>query len=296
MTNSLKPLVKWVGGKRQLLSEIHRLLPPSHPERTYFEPFLGGGAVLFSLLPNRAIVNDVNAELINLYQIVKDQPADLINLVSSYPHEKEFYYRLRDLDRNPVDWQKLTRLEKAARTLYLNRAGFNGLYRVNAKGHYNVPFGRYKTLNFDTQNIWSVYEFLRSTSIEFSSVDYREALTRAKLGDFAYIDPPYDPTNPTSSFTAYTTGGFNRENQIELRQEIDRLTDKGVYVMLSNSATDFVRNEYSGYTVHTVKARRQVNSKGTGRGYVEEIIVTNYDKRGELHRNRAASAVQYPTV
>lgn len=288
MTNLLRPLVKWVGGKRQLLPEITRLLPPTSLKGTYFEPFLGGGAVLFSLEPARAKVNDINVELINLYKVVRAQPSELIELVTSYPHDKDFYYSLRGIDRDADAWRSLTSLEQAARTLYLNRAGFNGLYRVNSKGQHNVPFGSNRHLNFNAQNIRSVSDYLRNNNVVFTSADYREALSTARPGDFVYIDPPYDPITSTSSFTAYASGGFTRQNQVELRKEVDRLTREGVHVMLSNSATDFIKAEYAHYRIHIVKARRQVNSKPTVRGQVDEIIVTNYGETGKLDREGIA--------
>lgn len=275
MEAQLSPIVKWVGGKRQLLPAIHALLP-SDMGGTYFEPFLGGGAVLWSLRPGKAVVNDSNSELINLYEVVRDSPQELLELVGSYRNDPEFFYQLRELDRDIAVFGSLSVVERAARMLYLNRTGFNGMYRVNSKGQFNVPFGRYKTFSIDASNLLGVSSYLKRSEVSLLNGDYRDAVASAQEGDFVYFDPPYDPVSETAAFTAYSADGFTRENQQELFELCVELDRRGVRFMLSNSRTEFIEELYDRFSVSIVSARRSVNSVGSKRGAVEEVLVTNY--------------------
>lgn len=275
---TLKPLVKWAGGKRQLLPQIHAALPTGGYHR-YLEPFLGGGAVLWSLAPQLATVNDLNAELINLYEVVRGEVEGLIGKLSPYRNDEEFFYYLRGLDRDPVAFAQLSPVERAARTVFLNRTCFNGLYRVNAAGQFNAPFGRYKNPRIcDAENLRAVSAYLNKADVTFLNGDYAAAAEVAVAGDFVYFDPPYDPVTTSSSFTGYAAGGFNRSEQIRLKEVCDSLDARGVKFMLSNSATEFIRDLYRDYRVDIVGATRAINSIASKRGKVEEVIVRNYTR------------------
>lgn len=272
---NVKPLLKWVGGKRQLLPEIHAALPAEGFDG-YFEPFLGGGAVLFSLTPHKATVNDLNTELINVYETVRDDVAGLIELLQTYPNEEDFFYEMRSKDRDS-SFAHMTRTERAARTVYLNKTCYNGLYRVNNAGQFNSPFGRYANPAIcDEETLRAVSEYLNSNKVSFNTGDYAAILKDAKEGDFVYFDPPYDPVNPTSNFTGYQSGGFGREDQLRLKGVCDELDAAGVKFLLSNSATDFIQEIYSEYEISIVGATRAINSVASKRGKVDEVLVRNY--------------------
>ena len=277
MTN-LKPLVKWVGGKRQLLPHIHAALPATGYS-TYFEPFFGGGAVLWSLAPHKAVVNDLNAELINLYAVVRDNVEELIAELQDYPNDEEFFYQLRALDRDAEVFAQLSAVKRAARTVYLNKTCYNGLYRVNLAGQFNSPFGRYKNpLICDTKTLHAVSAYLNDNDVAFLQGDFKDAVKTARPGDFVYFDPPYDPVNVTSNFVGYAAGGFGRAQQVELKELCDELSARGINWMLSNSATDFIRELYADYHVDIVGASRAINSVASKRGKVDEVLVRNYDR------------------
>ena len=274
----LKPLVKWVGGKRQLLPQIHAALP-QQGYSTYFEPFFGGGAVLWSLAPEKAVVNDLNMELINLYTVVRDDVEALIAELQNYPNDEAFFYELRAIDRDTTKFALLSGVKRAARTVYLNKTCYNGLYRVNLAGQFNSPFGRYKKpLICDVKTLRGVSEYLNSNEVTFLNGDFKDSVATAQPGDFVYFDPPYDPVNITSNFVGYAAGGFGRNNQVELKELCDDLTDRGVNWMLSNSATNFIRDLYSDYHVDIVGASRAINSIASKRGKVDEVLVRNYEK------------------
>ena len=278
---NVKPLVKWAGGKRQLLPHIHAALPADAPQR-FYEPFIGGGAVLFSLEPARARVNDLNGELINLYEVVRDGVDELIAELAGYPNETEFFYALRAADRDARRFAALSPVERAARTLYLNRTCYNGLYRVNAAGQFNAPFGRYKNPTIcDEGTLRAVHRYFADNDVAFSQGDFAAAVAEAREGDFVYFDPPYDPVNVTSSFTGYQKGGFDRTEQERLKEVCDDLDRRGVKFLLSNSATDFIRELYADYEVGIVGATRAINSVGSRRGKVDEVLVRNYEVRGD---------------
>lgn len=274
MTNAtLLPILKWAGGKRKLSSKIIQHIPKDH--NTYIEPFLGGGAVLLALQPNKAIVNDANTELINVYNTVKTSPEDLIENLRKHEkqHSKEYYYKIRELDRTP-SYKDLENIEKAGRFLYLNKTGYNGLYRVNRKGENNVPYGKYEKPNIVNEiAIRQLSDYLQTNEIQITSTDYQEPLKKAKPGDFVYLDPPYAPLSATSSFTNYTSEGFNLEKQIELRDQCLRLRDKGVRFIQSNSNTPIVHELYKGFRIELVDMGRSINSKPDNRGNLKEALI-----------------------
>ena len=270
------PVLKWVGGKRQLLPEIRSLLPKQI--KSYCEPFVGGGAVLFDLQPKNAIINDINSDLILVYSVIKKDVEGLIKELEKYPNEEKFYYNLRNIDREQEMFNALTDIKKAARVIYLNKTCYNGLYRVNNSGEFNSPFGKYKNPNIvNAPVLRAVSTYFNSSDIVFSSSDFSEIINAVKKGTFVYLDPPYDPVSDTSSFTGYSRGGFTRAQQIQLRECCDSLNERGIKFMLSNSATDFIREQYAAYHIKTVQAKRAINSVATRRGDVDEVIITNYD-------------------
>lgn len=245
---------------------------------SYCEPFVGGGAVLFELQPKKAIINDINSDLILVYTVIKDNVEALIKLLETYPNEENFYYELRNIDRDPTKYDKLSNVEKAARVIFLNKTCYNGLYRVNNAGEFNSPFGKYKNPNIvNAPVLRAVSSYFNSSEITFSSNDFALVLERLRKGTFVYLDPPYDPISDTSSFTGYFKGGFSHEQQIQLRECCDRLNSRGIKFMLSNSATDFIKEQYANYHITTVQAKRAINSVATKRGDVDEVIITNYE-------------------
>lgn len=276
----VKPFLKWAGGKRQLLPEILKYLPKNIGKTTYFEPFLGGGALLFELQPKQAIVNDSNRELINCYRVIKDNVEELIEVLKVHKakNSKEYFDYLRERDRLK-QYNKFSDIQKAARIIYLNKTCYNGLFRVNSKGQFNVPFGSYKNPNIlDEAVLRGVNDYLNQKSVTFLNRDFAEAVKDAKKGDFVYFDPPYDPVSNTASFTGYDISGFNQNEQRRLKQVVDELTEKGCNVMLSNSATDFILDLYKDhkYTIETVSATRSINSNALKRGKINEVLVLNY--------------------
>ena len=270
------PVVKWVGGKRQLLEEFEPLLPKRIA--SYCEPFLGGGALLFNLQPATAYVNDVNIELIQMYEVIRDNVEALISSLEKHKNESVYFYAVRDWDRNKEFYSSLSKIERASRILYLNKTCYNGLFRVNNAGEFNTPFGYYKNPNIiNAPTLRAVSAYFQNANIAFSSCDYAEVLEKIPKGTFVYLDPPYDPVSDTANFTGYAKGGFTREEQIRLRECCDKLTQRGIKFMLSNSSTDFIHEQYSKYNIITVNANRAINSVATKRGYVEEVVVRNYE-------------------
>ena len=273
----VQPFLKWAGGKRQLLSQIRPLLPKKF--NCYYEPFLGGSAVFLDQQPAKAVVNDYNSELINCYKVIKDSPDELLEEVSKFENTSECFYQVREMDRND-DFILMSDIERAARIIYLNKTCFNGLFRVNSQGQFNVPFGNYKNPTIaDPAVIRALSRYLNNEGVTFRNADFAMAVADAKKGDFVYFDPPYDPVSDTSSFTGYSLNGFNRREQIRLRDLCDELTARGVKVMLSNSYTPFINELYNAerYTCHTVQARRNINSVASGRGKIDEVLILNYE-------------------
>lgn len=273
-----KPFVKWVGGKRQLLAQFRKLnlYPPELFDiktGRYFEPFVGGGAVFFDLLPEKGFLSDLNKELVTTYNVIKNDVDGLIASLKKHKTDKEYFLKIRSQDPN-----KLSDLNVASRFIFLNRTCFNGMYRVNSKGGFNVPYGKYTNpLICDVDNLKKVNKALQGIEIEHQ--DYKEVLKKAKKGDFVYFDPPYYPVSKTASFTSYTAESFLDKEQIELRDTVLELHKRGCYVMLSNSDTPFINKIYSGHKgirINKVEAGRAINSKGSGRGKITEVLVTNY--------------------
>ena len=271
---SIAPVLKWVGGKRQLFGEIKKHIPEY---KTYYEPFLGGGAVFFGLQPERAVVNDINASLMCVYQVIRDHTEELIKLLKQHKNEADYFYKIRNWDRDKETYEKRSSVEKAARIIYLNKTCYNGLFRVNHAGEFNAPFGRYKNPNIvNEEAILAMGSYLRQPGITLMKTDFEKALERVQKEDFIYFDPPYDPVSDSANFTGYDKRGFDRKEQIRLKLMCDKLNRKGIRFLLSNSATDFIFDLYKEYTIEIVKAKRSVNSKADRRGEVDEVLIRNY--------------------
>jgi DNA adenine methylase len=270
-----KPFVKWAGGKAALVGTLRSILPPKI--QTYYEPFVGGGALFFALAAagrfQRAVLNDFNSELMDAFKAIRDFPdavvKALVRLKEEYTADPQATYSC-ERSRNPQD---LSPLDRAVRFLFLNRTGFNGLYRVNKKGEFNVPFGKYTNPRIaDSANIKACAEVL-SRFVVLSNQDFSSCLGGARPGDVVYFDPPYVPASPTANFTSYTAGGFGLAEQRRLAQTFRELAEQGVAVVASNSDTDVVRDLYEGYEMHCVDARRNINRDGDKRGPVRELII-----------------------
>ena len=265
------PFLKWAGGKRQLLEQMSPHFPDGYD--VYFEPFLGGGATFFYLLSPKAILSDSNDELINVFQQVRDNPDDLMNALDRhYPHRnnREYFDRIRAEDPS-----KLSAAERAARATFLNKTCYNGLYRVNSKNQFNVPFGRHKNpVLYSRENIMAASRALKGKIV--TTADYRAICEYARSGDFIYLDPPYQPLSSTASFTSYTRDAFDEKDQEELCGVFKSLDQKSCKVMLSNSATELIHSLYDGYHIVRVRATRAINCKPSRRGVLEELLIMNY--------------------
>jgi DNA adenine methylase len=261
-----RPFLKWAGGKRQLLRSLLRHAPPNAPH--YFEPFVGGGALFFAVRPRKAVLADVNKRLIRAYKGVRKSVDKVIRLLKSYPHDPTFFYRFREATIDDG-----TDAEVAAWFIYLNKTGFNGLYRVNRANRFNVPFGRYANPNIcDETTLHACSAALAEADLRVE--DFEAVVDEAGRGDFVYFDPPYVPLSTTSSFTSYTSGGFDEAAQTRLRDTARRLKERGVRVLLSNSSAPFVRKLYAdGFEMIEVSATRLVNSKATARGAIVELLI-----------------------
>ena len=273
---TLKPFVKWAGGKRQLLGEILERIPRTYGN--YIEPFLGGGAVLFALQPKRALINDINASLIHTYKTIASEPQQFIFQVKELDNRiaeggKEYYYFIRDLYNSKLMREEFD-LELAALFVFLNKHCFNGLYRVNAKGLFNVPYNNSKKSSIDEEVILEVSEYLKDLTICLG--DFEDACKDAKEGDFIFLDSPYAPLNP-SSFESYTKEGFDMDSHIRLSMLFDDLTKRGCFCMLTNHNTEFINDLYGnkGYKMDVVSVKRMINSDASKR-IGEEIIICNY--------------------
>lgn len=273
----MNPFVKWAGGKRQLLPEIKKIMPLEF--KTYFEPFLGGGALFLDIQPNKVCVNDFNRELMCVYKCLrdKDKYTLMVELCNEHEskHNNDYYYQIRDLDRHK-SFHKEPIYVIAARFLYLNKSCFNGLYRVNSKGYFNVPSnGKEKVKCFDEENLERIHNYFLKIKPRLLNTDFEKAVKTAKQGDLVYFDPPYDVVG-NQSFTSYTKAGFGREEQVRLCNLIKELTNKGVQVVSSNAKTEFVLDLYKDFNIYTVQANRRINSDADKRGFVDEVIITNY--------------------
>ena len=274
----LSPVLKWVGGKRQLLNEIIPMIPSNCT--TYVEPFIGGGAVLFELQPKKAIINDYNSELINVYNTIKDYPEELILELQFHKdnNTSEYFYSVRESDRDVEIFDKMTAVQKAARIIYLNKTCFNGLYRVNSSGQFNSPYGKYKNPNIVNEKVVrAMSKYFNDNSITINNGDFKESLKGLRKGSFVYLDPPYMPISVSSSFTGYTDTGFDVNKQIELKNVCDNLNEKGIKFLQSNSDCEFIRELYKDYNIKIIKAKRNINSKGNLRGEINEVLIYNYE-------------------
>ena len=259
------------------MPEIRKILPKGVANRPYYEPFIGGGALFFDLQPKRAIINDYNEELINVYTVIRDNPNELIEDLKKHKNTAEYFYEIRAIDRQPL-FNNLTKIERASRIIYLNKTCYNGLYRVNNAGEFNTPFGKYRNPNIVNEPvIRAVSKYLNSPQIQILNGDYELILRDIPTNSFVYLDPPYHPISESSNFTGYVQGGWNEEDQLRLRDICNRLNDNGIEFVLSNSASDFIREIYSDYIIHIVQASRAVNSNPSKRGQVGEFLIRNYE-------------------
>lgn len=267
-----KPFVKWVGGKNQLLKELTARIPRNFSR--YFEPFVGGGALFFHLLPEQSVLIDINSELTTTYRVIKERTEELIADLKQHIYEKDYYYQIRNIDRSS-EYKSWSAVKRASRLIYLNKTCFNGLYRVNSKGEFNTPIGKYKNPKIvDETNLRACSKALQKAQIITGSfLEVEEKITKH---DFVYFDPPYAPLNATSNFTGYSQDGFDFQMQSSLRDLCARLDAKSVRFMVSNSNAPLILDLYSNYKIEFVYANRAINSKGHKRGKIPEVIITNY--------------------
>ena len=266
------PIVKWVGGKRQLIDELAENMPSSY--HRYFEPFVGGGALFFSLQPKQAYISDKNEELINMYSVVRDNVYELLDDLMNHKISKEYFLALRDIDRSSR-YMRLSCVQRASRFIYLNKTCFNGMYRVNSRGQFNVPFGYYVNPRIvDTENLLKASILLQQAEIVHA--DFSHILQKVQQHDFVYFDPPYVPRNKTSNFTGYTKERFSLDMHLQLKDICDELDTKGVLFMLSNSDTAFVHTLYKRYEIKKVCTSQVISACVRGRGKVSEVLIKNY--------------------
>lgn len=269
-----RPFLKWAGGKSRLIPSYAPYLPKRETIRRYIEPFIGSAALFFHLRPPRARLSDCNHKLIEVYQVVRDDVEGLIRALQPHQNDKDYYYRVRA--QEPRD---LGTVERAARIIYMNKTCYNGLYRENQMGEFNVPFGRYKRPRIcDEERLRAASRALQG--VELCTADFADAVADAGEGDFVYFDPPYVPLNATSSFTSYSRFGFDDLDHRRLADTVFELTARGCRVMLSNSSAPLVYELYahSGYALKEIEARRNINSRADGRGPVTELLILNYDR------------------
>ena len=266
LKNKIIPILKWAGGKRQLIPELINFIPRQF--NNYVEPFVGGGALYFYLARKNSIINDSNLEIINLYKEISKNPEAIVEGLKSYKNTEDFFYNLRKIIPK-------TKLGKAIRTIYLNRTCFNGLYRVNKKGEFNVPFGKYKNVNFvDENNLILASKLLKKSKIY--NKDYKYILkNHCKRGDLVFLDPPYIPISKFSDFKRYTKEQFQLNDQVELSEFYKTLDKKGCYLILTNSNHEIIKKLYNDFKIKIIKTKRNINSKASKRTG-EDIIITNF--------------------
>lgn len=271
-TAAAKPFLKWAGGKGQLLPQLLVRVPAKF--ETYFEPFIGGGALLFALGPKAAHISDVNAELINTYKVIQSDVNGLIRSLGKHRYEEEYFYNIRNADRSAA-FRRWSPVRRASRLIFLNKTCFNGLYRVNSEGHFNTPFGRYTNPTIlDSENLLACSAALKKVKISVGT--FLEMEKRIKKNDFVYLDPPYAPLSTTAYFTGYSRGGFDIGMQRALSEFCLRLDKRGIRFMLSNSSAPTILELYKNFKIELVPANRAINSKSSKRGPVHEVIVRNY--------------------
>jgi DNA adenine methylase len=269
-TARAKPVIKWAGGKSQLIAAFTPYFPDRTEVRRYYEPFIGGAAVFFTLQYPRSFLSDSNAELIELYQIIRDDVTGLIKALKKHRNDEAYFYKVRSQAVN-----QLTPIERAARFIYLNKTCYNGLYRVNGQGQFNVPFGNYKKPNIcDVSGLQAASLALQTAELRVA--DFEAAVATATIDDLVYFDPPYHPLSKTSSFTSYTASRFDNTEQLRLANIYRELDRRGCRVMLSNSDTSLIRDLYRDFRQIEVLANRAINSKADGRGKIVELLIINY--------------------
>ncbi|MCT4469992.1 DNA adenine methylase [Mycoplasma sp. HS2188] len=274
----MKPFVKWAGGKTKLISKIVAKMPNKYNK--YIEPFVGGGSLFFHIQPHDFILNDINSELIDTYKCFSnnDEYNELIKLLQIHMknHNENYFYEIRNQDRKP-DFLKWSRVQRAARFIYLNKSCFNGLYRVNKSGFFNVPSGKKANINLiDHDNFVSIHKLLKEKNKNILNLDFEKVLEFADMNDFVYLDPPYSDLDDRKSFTSYTKENFYVSDQMRLKEIVDSLTKKGVKVMISNHGSTFIKNLFKNYNIETIFVKRLIGSKIDTRKDVEEVIITNY--------------------
>jgi DNA adenine methylase len=273
----LKPFLKWAGGKRQLLPEIKKYIPGDI--HTYYEPFVGAGALFFDVLPKRGIINDFNTQLILTYRAIKENVEELLVVLEDYKarNSKEFFLKIRNTDREADIFNNLTTVEKAARLIYLNKTCFNGLYRVNSRGFFNVPYGRYKNpAIYEEAVLRRISCYLKTNEIDILNTDFENACLDADKNSFIYFDPPYH--GGKTGFTGYQAQGFGEAEQERLRNVMVTMTKRGVKCLLSSSDTAYIRGlyNYDFFDIISVQAKRPINSNAADRGYVNEVLIKNW--------------------
>lgn len=265
-----RPILKWAGGKSALISQFAAHFPVPGTYRRYLEPFVGGAAVFFHLQPPQSSLFDLNSELIEVYNVVRDSVGDLMTALKVHYNDCDYFYEVRA--QKPSE---LTPVQRAARFIFLNRTCYNGLYRVNRQGQFNVPFGKYKNPTIcDEPNLRAASVALQHAHLEVA--DFEIVLKLAEPGDLIYFDPPYEPLSPTSSFTSYTSDGFTSTDQRRLANVYHTLDTRGCLLMLSNSSAPLIYELYQGFHIYEINARRAINSKPDGRGIIKELLVTNF--------------------
>lgn len=270
------PFLKWVGGKRQIIPEITTYLPKNILTMNYCEPFIGGGALFFHLEPKKAIINDSNEELMNVYRVIKYNLEELLIDLKVHQNTSDYFYQIRGIDRQPL-FNNLTEVQHASRVIYLNKTCFNGLYRVNSLGEFNSPFGKYIKPNIVNEpTLRAVSNYLNSNDIKILNGDYEDVLKTITPDTFVYLDPPYHPISESSNFTGYVQGGWTEKHQIRLKNVCDSLNERNIKFLLSNSSAPLIKSLYSEYKIHTINANRSINSVGEKRGQIEELLIKNY--------------------
>lgn len=273
--STIKPFLKWAGSKLQLLPVIRSLRPAYHG--TYFEPFLGSGAVLLDWQPECFVASDLNAELINLYQVVRAYPKSLLRAAQWFPNNASAYQFIRGLDRDAQRFAALTPVNRAARMLYLNRTGFRGLYRVNRKGLCNTPYGHQKgPFRPPASRVLAASSFFRSARSGLRRDDFEDVLADAREGSFAYLDPPYTPLSRSANFTSYTALGFGLEDHKRLKRVCDGLHERGVKFLLSNAATSMIQELYKDYQQDVVNVHRRIKATSVSESTAQELLIRNY--------------------
>lgn len=276
---AINPIVQWVGGKRQIIKYLLKYMPKEY--NNYYEAFVGGGALLFEVLPKTAIINDLNPDLFAVYQCLnnEDNYKELIKQLHNHEekHNEEYFYKIREEDREK-GFDNIDIITKASRMIYLNKSSFNSLYRVNKNGYCNMPFGKRKTIKtYDRKDLLNMFYYFSHNHITILNEDFENAVKNATKNDFVYFDPPYDVwENQEETFARYTKESFEKKDQVRLANLYKQLNNKGCKLMLSNHNTELIQELYKDFNIYIVKANRKINSDGLGRGKVEEVIITNY--------------------